>query len=44
MSGSDKIAYLTDIPNKDAAGNLDGSMLGTISIVSKIIKTNKLFW
>ena len=35
VSGSDKIAYLTDIPNKDSAGNLDGSMLGTISIVSK---------
>ena len=38
------MAYLTDIPNKDSAGNLDGSMKGTISIVSKIIKINKLYW
>ena len=35
VSGSQKIAYLTDIPNKDASGNLDGSMKGTISVVSK---------
>ena len=42
VSGSDKIAYLTDIPNKDAAGNLDGSMLGTISIVSKNNKNQQV--
>ena len=35
VSGSSSIAYFTDIPNKDAAGNLDGSMKGTISVVSK---------
>ena len=35
ISGSSEIAYLTDVPNKDAAGNLDGSMKGTISVVSK---------
>ena len=27
--------YLTDVPNKDSSGNLDGSMLGTLSVVSK---------
>ena len=27
-------SIFTDIPNKDAAGNLDGSMKGTISVVS----------
>ena len=42
VSGSDKIAYLTDVPNKDAAGNLDGSMKGTISIVSKNNKNQQV--
>ena len=42
VSGSDKIAYLTDIPNKDTAGNLDGSMKGTISIVSKNNKNQQV--
>ena len=42
VSGSDKIAYLTDIPNKDSAGNLDGSMLGTVSIVSKNNKNQQV--
>ena len=42
VSGSDKIAYLTDIPNKDSAGNLDGSMKGTISIVSKNNKNQQV--
>ena len=31
--GSSQLAYLTDVPNKDAAGNLDGSMKGTIGVV-----------
>jgi len=31
--GSSQVAYLTDVPNKDAAGNLDGSMKGTIGVV-----------
>ena len=35
VSGSSDIAYFTDVPNKDAAGNLDGSMKGTISVVSR---------
>ena len=35
VTGTSVIAYLTDIPNKDAAGNLDGSMKGTLSVVSK---------
>ena len=28
VSGSNETAFLTDVPNKDAAGNLDGSMKG----------------
>ena len=35
INGSPDVAFLTDVPNKDAAGNLDGSMRGTISIVTK---------
>ena len=35
ISGSTKIAFLTDVPNKDASGNLDGSMKGTISVVTR---------
>ena len=42
VSGSDKIAYLTDIPNKDSVGNLDGSMKGTVSIVSKNNKNQQV--
>ena len=33
--GSNETAFLTDVPNKDAAGNLDGSMKGTLSVVFK---------
>jgi len=33
--GHDKVVYLTDVPNKDVKGNLDGSMKGVLSIVSK---------
>ena len=33
--GHEKVVYLTDVPNKDAKGNLDGSMKGVLSIVSK---------
>ena len=40
ISGSSSTAYLTDIPNKDAAGNLDGSMKGTISVVTRDEKNN----
>ena len=35
ISGSNEIGFLTDVPNKDAAGNLDGSMKGTLSVVFK---------
>ena len=34
ISGFDDICFLTDVPNKDASGNLDGSMKGTLSVVS----------
>jgi len=40
ISGSSVTAFLTDIPNKDASGNLDGSMKGTISVVSRDEKNN----
>ena len=42
LSGSTDIAYLTDVPNKDAAGNLDGSMKGTISVVTKNNKNQQV--
>ena len=29
------IAYITDVPNKNASGNLDGSGMGTLSVVTK---------
>ena len=35
VSGSSKIAYLTDVPNKKADGSLDGSNMGTLSVVSR---------
>ncbi len=35
--GLNDTVYLTDIPNKDADGNLDGSGLGRISIISEIV-------
>ena len=42
LTGSDQISYLTDVPNKDAAGNLDGSMKGKISIVSRNNKNQQV--
>ena len=33
IEGENEIVYITDIPNKDNSGNLDGSGLGVISIV-----------
>ena len=42
LTGSNSIAYLTDIPNKDAAGNLDGSGKGVISVVSKNNKNQQV--
>ena len=35
VNGFTKTAYLTDVPNKDLSGNLDGSMKGIVSIVAK---------
>ena len=35
INGFSQVAYLTDVPNKDASGNLDGSMKGTLSVVFK---------
>ena len=42
LSGSTDIAFLTDVPNKDASGNLDGSMKGTISVVTKNNKNQQV--
>ena len=42
LAGSSTMAYLTDIPNKDAAGNLDGSMKGKISVVSRNNKNEQV--
>ena len=39
--GSNQTAYLTDVPNKDNTGNLDGSMKGTLSVVFKNEKDNQ---
>jgi len=39
VSGSSSILYLTDTPNKDLSGNLDGSGLGTISFISENINS-----
>ncbi len=35
VTGNTSIVYLTDIPNKNAAGELDGSNKGVVSIVKK---------
>ena len=42
LTGTNSIAYLTDVPNKDAAGNLDGSMKGKISVVSRNNKNEQV--
>ena len=42
LAGSNNIAYFTDIPNKNAAGNLDGSNKGTVSVVSKNDKNEQV--
>ena len=34
ISGFDDVCFFTDVPNKDASGNLDGTMKGTLSVVS----------
>ena len=35
INGFNDTAFITDVPNKNASGNLDGSNLGTLSVVSK---------
>ena len=35
ISGFNDVAYITDVPNKDVSGNLDGSNMGTLSVVIK---------
>ena len=35
INGFNDIAYITDVPNKNASGGLDGSNLGTLSVVAK---------
>ena len=35
INGFNDIAYITDVPNKNASGNLDGSGMGTLSVVIK---------
>ena len=42
LTGSNQISYLTDVPNKDAAGNLDGSMKGKISVVTRNNKNQQV--
>ena len=42
ISGFTNIAYLTDIPNKNIVGNLDGSLKGTLSVVSKNNKNQQV--
>ena len=42
IQGSTQISYLTDVPNKDGFGNLDGSMKGTLSVVSKNEKNEQV--
>ena len=35
INGFNDTAYITDVPNKNAAGGLDGSNMGTLSVVTK---------
>ena len=35
INGFNDTSFITDVPNKNASGNLDGSNLGTLSVVSK---------
>ena len=42
LTGSNQIAFLTDVPNKDASGNLDGSFKGKISVVTRNNKNQQV--
>ena len=35
INGFNDVAYITDVPNKNASGGLDGSNMGTLSVVTK---------
>ena len=35
INGFNDVAYITDVPNKNASGGLDGSSMGTLSVVTK---------
>jgi len=35
INGFNDTAYITDVPNKNASGGLDGSNMGTLSVVTK---------
>ena len=35
INGFTQVAYITDVPNKTASGSLDGSLKGTLSVVTK---------
>ena len=39
ISGNSSIVYLTDTPNKDLNGNLDGSGFGTISLIAENVNS-----
>ena len=42
LSGTTGTVFLTDVPNKDVAGNLDGSNKGTISVVTRNEKDQQI--
>ena len=42
LTGSNQVAFLTDVPNKDASGNLDGSFKGKISVVTRNNKNQQV--
>jgi len=42
LSGTTGTVFLTDVPNKDVSGNLDGSNKGTISVVTRNEKDQQI--
>ena len=42
IQGNTQTAFLTDVPNKDGFGNLDGSMKGTLSVVTRNNKNQQV--
>ena len=40
LAGSSDTVFFTDVPNKDANGNLDGSGKGTLLLLEKRIQIN----